>query len=154
MKKAMIKGEEGDAPVVKLLNLLINEAVRMRASDIHIEPMADRVRVRYRVDGVCIIRDNVPKGMQGPVLARMKIMSGIDIAEKRLPQDGRIKMRIGNSDIDFRVSSLPAYHGESVVLRILRPDSVKVGITGLGFDEETTTRDSSTLFDSLTASSS
>ena len=136
MKKAMLKGEEGDAPVVKLLNLLIHEAVRMRASDIHVEPMTDRVRVRYRVDGVCIIRDNIPKAMQGPVLARMKIMSGIDIAEKRLPQDGRIRMRIGNQDIDFRVSSLPAYHGESVVLRILRPDSVKVGITGLGFEQD------------------
>ena len=136
MKKAMLKGEEGDAPVVKLLNLIIHEAVRMRASDIHVEPMADRVRVRYRIDGVCIIRDNVPKGMQGAVLARLKIMSGTDIAEKRLPQDGRIRMRIGTQDIDFRVSSLPGYHGESVVLRILRPDSVKIGITGLGFEQD------------------
>ena len=136
MKKAKIAGEEADAPVVKLINLLINEAVRMRASDIHVEPMSDRVRVRYRVDGVCVIRDNVPKGMQASVLARLKIMSGIDIAEKRLPQDGRIKMRIGSQDIDFRVSSLPAYHGESVVLRILRPDSVKIGITGLGFEQD------------------
>ena len=136
MKKAMLKAEEGDAPVVKLLNLIINEAVRGRASDIHIEPMSDRVRVRYRVDGVCVVRDNIPKPMQGPVLARMKIMAGIDIAEKRLPQDGRIKMRIGNSQIDFRVSSLPAYHGESIVLRILRPDSVKIGIMGLGFEQD------------------
>ncbi len=136
MKKARIKGEEADAPVVKLINLIINEAVRMRASDIHIEPMADRVRVRYRVDGVCIVRDNIPKGMQNAVLARLKIMSGIDIAEKRLPQDGRIKMRIGKQNIDFRVSSLPAYHGESVVLRILRPDSVNIGIMGLGFEQD------------------
>jgi type IV pilus assembly protein PilB len=136
MKKALTRGDDADAPVVKLINLIINEAVRMRASDIHVEPMADRVRVRYRIDGVCIIRDNVPKGMQGPVLARLKIMSGIDIAEKRLPQDGRIKLRIGNQDVDFRVSSLPGYHGESIVLRILRPDSVKIGVTGLGFEQD------------------
>jgi type IV pilus assembly protein PilB len=128
--------EDADAPVIRLINLLISEAVRMRASDIHVEPMADRVRVRYRIDGVCINRDNIPKSMQGSVIARLKIMSGIDIAEKRLPQDGRIKMKIGNQAIDFRVSSLPAYHGESMVLRILRPDSVKIGITGLGFEED------------------
>ncbi len=134
--KKALAADEADAPVIKLINLLISEAVRTRASDIHVEPMANRVRVRYRVDGVCMNRDNIPKSMQGAVIARLKIMSGIDIAEKRLPQDGRIKMKIGNQQIDFRVSSLPAYHGESVVLRILRPDSVKVGITGLGFEED------------------
>ncbi|TWT41245.1 Type II/IV secretion system protein [Phycisphaerae bacterium RAS1] len=136
-KEALKKIEEdGDAPVIRLINLLIGEAVRMRASDIHVEPMSDRVRVRYRIDGVCICRDNVPKSMQGAVTARLKIMSGIDIAEKRLPQDGRIKMKIGAGQIDFRVSSLPAYHGESIVLRILRPDSVKIGVTGLGFEQD------------------
>ncbi|MBL8878296.1 MAG: type II/IV secretion system protein [Phycisphaerales bacterium] len=128
--------DDEEAPVIKLLNLIIQEAVRMRASDIHVEPFADRVRVRYRIDGVCIIRDNIPKHMQGPVLTRLKIMSGIDIAEKRLPQDGRIKMRIGSGQIDFRVSALPAYHGESVVLRILRPDSVRIGISGMGFEQD------------------
>jgi type IV pilus assembly protein PilB len=85
---------------------------------------------------VCLNRDNIPKSMQGSVIARLKIISGIDIAEKRLPQDGRIKMKFGTSSIDFRVSALPAYHGESVVLRILRPDSVKIGIMGLGFEED------------------
>ncbi len=138
-KSALVKAKDAadaDAPVIKLINLLIDEAVRMRASDIHIEPMSDRVVVRYRIDGVCINRDNIPKSMQGAVIARLKILSGIDIAEKRLPQDGRIKKRVGNSQIDFRVSSLPAYHGESVVLRILRPDSVKIGITGLGLEED------------------
>ncbi len=135
-KKALEADEDGDAPVVKLINLLIGEAVRGRASDIHVEPMADRVRVRYRVDGVCVVRDNIPKSMQGPVIARLKIMSGIDIAERRVPQDGRIKMLIGNQQIDFRVSSCPAYHGESIVLRILRPDNVKVGVTGLGFEQD------------------
>jgi len=134
--KKAAEAADADAPVIKLINLLISEAVRMRASDVHVEPMADRVRVRYRIDGVCIDRDNIPKSMQGPVIARLKIMSGIDIAEKRLPQDGRIKMKIGSGQIDFRVSSLPAYHGESMVLRILRPDSVKIGVVGLGFEED------------------
>ncbi len=135
-KKALAAADDAEAPVIKLINLLIGEAVRMRASDIHVEPMTDRVRVRYRIDGSCIERDNIPKSMQGPVIARLKIMAGIDIAEKRLPQDGRIKMRFGTQYIDFRVSSLPAYHGESMVLRILRPDSVKIGIVGLGFEED------------------
>jgi type IV pilus assembly protein PilB len=98
--------------------------------------MVDRVRVRYRIDGVCVERDNVPKNMQGAVLTRLKIMAGIDIAEKRLPQDGRIKMRIGGEDIDFRVSSLPSYHGESVVLRILRPEGASIGVRSLGFEED------------------
>lgn len=128
--------DEGDAPIVRLVNMIITEAVHGRASDIHIEPMGNRVRVRYRVDGVCQIRDDIPKHMQGAVNTRLKIMAGLDIAEKRVPQDGRIKMKIGAGNIDFRVSSLPAYHGESVVMRILRPDSVKVGIPALGFAED------------------
>jgi type IV pilus assembly protein PilB len=130
-------GEEGDeGPIVRLVNLVIDEAVRMRASDIHIEPMADRVRIRYRIDGVCVERDNIPKNMQAPLLARVKILSGMDIGERRLPQDGRIKRTIDNQDIDFRVSCLPGYHGESTVLRVLRPDSVNIGIQAIGFENE------------------
>ncbi len=128
--------DEDDAPVVRLVSMIITEAVNMRASDIHVEPMANRVRVRYRIDGVCIERDNIPKRMQGPVVNRFKILSDMDLAEKRVPLDGRIKMQIGGSDIDFRVSALPAYHGESVVLRILRPDAAKLGVTSLGFEED------------------
>ncbi len=132
-------GEEGldeeAAPIIRLVTMIITEAVRMRASDIHIEPMGNRVRVRYRIDGVCIERDNIPKRMQGPVINRFKIMSGIDLAEKRLPQDGRIKMIISGSDVDFRVSCLPSNHGESIVLRILRPESAKLGIQALGFED-------------------
>ena len=127
--------DESAAPIIRLVSMIIHEAVKMRASDIHIEPMANRVRVRYRVDGVCLERDNIPKRMQGPVLNRMKIMAGIDLAERRLPQDGRIQMVVSGSPIDFRVSSLPAYHGESIVLRILRPESVRLGIPALGFEE-------------------
>ncbi|MDD5327655.1 MAG: ATPase, T2SS/T4P/T4SS family [Phycisphaerae bacterium] len=128
-------GEGDDSPIVKLVNLIIDNAYHMRASDIHIEPMADRVRVRYRVDGVCLEKDNIPKNMQAPIMTRFKILSGMDIAERRLPQDGRIKRMIGDNDVDFRVSALPGNHGESVVLRILRRDSVNIGIQSLGFEQ-------------------
>ncbi len=127
-------GEEG--PIVRLINLIIDNAYHMRASDIHVEPMADRVRIRYRVDGVCLEKDNIPKNMQAPMITRLKILSGIDIAEKRLPQDGRIKRMISGDDVDFRVSVLPGNHGPSVVLRILRRDSVNIGIQSLGFEQD------------------
>jgi len=131
--------DEDSAPIIRLVTMIITEAVRMRASDIHIEPMANRVRVRYRVDGVCRERDNIPKRMQGPVINRFKIMAGIDLAERRMPGDGRIKMVVGGSDIDFRVSSLPSYHGESVVLRILRPEAAKLGVESLGLEADNKT---------------
>ena len=124
------------APIIKLVTRIITEAVEGRASDIHVEPMADRVRLRYRIDGVCIERDNLPKRMQNAVLARFKLMAGVNIAEKRVPQDGRIKLPVGEKVIDFRVSSCPAYHGESIVLRILRPDSVRIGLENLGFEAD------------------
>ncbi|MDB5172165.1 MAG: pilB, partial [Phycisphaerales bacterium] len=102
-------GEEGasdptQAPIIKLVQAMIAEAVRNRASDIHIEPMKDRVRVRYRIDGECVDRDRIPLRMKNPLISRLKIMAGIDIAEKRLPQDGRIKLTVDKSNIDFRVS--------------------------------------------------
>lgn len=133
-----VEAAEGDdeGPIIRLVNLLIDEAVHLRASDIHIEPMTDRVRVRYRVDGVCSERDNIPKHMQASVMTRVKIMSGMDISERRLPQDGRIQREIDGSKIDFRVSALPGYHGESVVLRILKPESINIGIQALGLGEE------------------
>jgi type IV pilus assembly protein PilB len=134
--RAEAAGDDTEGPVIRLVNLIIDTAYYMRASDIHVEPMVDRVRVRYRVDGVCLEKDNIPKNMQAPLIARLKILSGMDIAEKRLPQDGRIKRPIGGQDIDFRVSALPGYHGESVVLRILRPDAVNIGIQSLGFEQD------------------
>ena len=130
------KLDDDSAPIIKLINKIIDEACKIRASDIHIEPMSNRVRVRYRIDGECVERDNVPKQLQPVVMTRLKIMSGMDIAEKRLPQDGRIKKSVGGTDIDFRVSALPGYHGESMVLRILRPDAVRIGIEALGFHED------------------
>ena len=134
--RAEAAGDDNEGPVIRLVNLIIDTAYYMRASDIHVEPMADRVRVRYRVDGVCLEKDNIPKNMQAPLITRLKILSGMDIAEKRLPQDGRIKRAIGGQNIDFRVSALPGYHGESVVLRILRPDAVRIGILSLGFEQD------------------
>jgi len=134
LKAGQVAGDDG--PVVRLVNLIIDTAVNMRASDIHIEPMADRVRIRYRLDGVCFEKDNIPKNMQAPMMTRLKILSGMNIAEKRIPQDGRIKRTIGNQDVDFRVSALPGNHGESVVLRILRPDAVNIGIKALGFESD------------------
>jgi type IV pilus assembly protein PilB len=134
--RAEAAGGEDDGPIVRLVNLIIDNAYYMRASDIHIEPMVDRVRIRYRVDGVCLEKDNIPKNMQAPMMTRLKILSGMDIAEKRMPQDGRIKRMIGGDDVDFRVSALPGNHGESVVLRILRRESVNIGIQSLGFEQD------------------
>ncbi|MEM8757616.1 MAG: ATPase, T2SS/T4P/T4SS family [Planctomycetota bacterium] len=126
-----------DAPIIKLWNRILTEAVGMRASDIHLEPMTDRVRLRYRIDGVCIERDSLPKRMQNALLSRIKLMAGVNIAEKRVPQDGRIKLPIDeDTQIDFRVSSCPAYHGESVVMRILRPDAVRIGLENIGFEPD------------------
>ena len=133
---ASIDVDDDQAPIVKLVTRLITEAVRNRTSDIHIEPMEDRVLLRYRIDGVCHVRDNLPKRMQSAILARLKLMAGVNIAERRIPQDGRIKMSVDGAQIDFRVSTCPAYHGESVVLRILRPDSVRIGLVNLGFEQD------------------
>ncbi|MCH8344497.1 MAG: Flp pilus assembly complex ATPase component TadA [Planctomycetes bacterium] len=126
-----------DAPIIRLVHRMIVEAVRMRASDIHVEPMADRVVLRYRIDGVCHVRDNLPKRMQSSLLARLKLMAGMNIADKRIPQDGRIMMPVDAEQVDFRVSACPAFHGESIVLRILRSESVKVGLQNLGFEADT-----------------
>jgi type IV pilus assembly protein PilB len=127
---------DADAPIVKLVNLIIQEAVNLRSSDIHIEPFADRVRVRYRIDGVLVERDSPPRRLLGAMISRIKIMGSIDIAEKRRPQDGRIKMQVSGKDIDFRVSVLPTNHGQSIVLRILNKESIMVSIRELGFGEE------------------
>lgn len=128
--------EEGDAPVIRLVHLIIEEAVRNRASDIHIEPFAERVRIRYRIDGVLMERDSAPRRLLGAMVSRLKIMGQIDIAEKRRPQDGRIKILVAGKDIDLRVSILPTTHGQSVVMRILDRDNIKVSLQDLGFSEE------------------
>ena len=128
--------EDDSAPVIKLVNLIISEAVKMRASDIHIEPFEDRVRIRYRIDGSLVERDNAPRRLLAAIVSRVKIMGSIDIAEKRRPQDGRIKTRAGGKEYDLRVSVLPTNHGQAVVMRILDRDNIKIGIRNLGFSEE------------------
>ena len=128
-----VKGSTEDAPIIKLVNLIIQEAVKRRASDIHIEPLEHKFRVRYRIDGVLHEVPGPPKRLQGSIISRLKIMAGMDIAEKRLPQDGRIKIGIDKKELDLRVSSLPGIHGESVVMRILDKSSFLVGLEDLGF---------------------
>lgn len=128
--------EDDDAPIIRLVTLIITEAIRARTSDIHIEPMANKLRIRYRIDGVCQEIDSPPKRLQGAVISRVKIMAGIDIAEKRKPTDGRISMKVSGKGFDFRVSCLPATNGESVVLRILAKDSILVNLGELGFHED------------------
>ncbi len=125
-----------EAPIIRLVSLLILEAFRSRASDIHVEPMANRLRIRYRIDGVLHEVPAPPKRLEGAVISRIKILAGMDIAEKRLPQDGRIMVNVLGRQLDLRVSSLPGIHGESVVMRILDKSSLLLGITELGFLEE------------------
>ena len=127
--------ETSDAPVVKLVNLIITEAVALRASDIHIEPFEDRVRIRYRIDGRLVERDNPPRRLLGAILSRIKILSKLDIAERRRPQDGRIKLTADGKDYDLRVSVMPTNHGQTVVMRILDKDNIRVGIRQLGLSE-------------------
>ncbi len=128
--------DESEAPVVKLVNLIIQEAIGLRASDIHIEPFEDRVRVRYRIDGVLVERDSPPRRLLAPMISRIKIMGNIDISEKRRPQDGRIKMLIKNKHFDLRVSVLPTVHGQSVVMRVLDRANIQVNVRDLGFGED------------------
>ena len=124
-----------DAPIVRLCDQIISEAVQLRASDIHIEPFEDRVRIRYRIDGQLVEREAVPKRFQGALLSRFKILSRLDIAERRRTQDGRIKLTLGTKDLDLRVSVIPTNHGQSIVMRILDKDNIRVSLTQLGFSQ-------------------
>ena len=129
-------GGDNDAPVIRLCNLIISEAVSLRASDIHIEPFADRIRIRYRIDGNLVERDSPPRRLLAPILSRLKIMGSIDIAEKRRPQDGRIKLNLSGKHFDLRVSFLPTTNGQSVVMRILDRGNIQISIKDLGFGDE------------------
>lgn len=127
---------DSDAPIVRLVNLIFQEAINLRASDIHIEPFEDRVRVRYRIDGVLVERDSPPRRLLSAILTRLKIMGNIDITEKRRPQDGRIKVVISGKDLDVRVSIIPTNHGQSVVMRLLDKENIKISIRDLGFTDD------------------
>lgn len=128
--------DTSDAPIIKLVNHIISQSVKMGASDIHIEPYQNTFKVRYRVDGVLYDFLSPPKWMQSALLSRIKVMSKMNIAEKRLPQDGRFEVKIGDQDIDIRVSSIPITHGERIVLRLLNKSSALLKLPELGLDQE------------------
>ncbi|HEY2952281.1 MAG TPA: ATPase, T2SS/T4P/T4SS family [Verrucomicrobiae bacterium] len=126
-----------EAPVIKLANLIIVQAIKDRASDIHIEPFEKMVRLRYRVDGVLWDKTSPPKALQVPLISRIKIMSSLDIAERRLPQDGRMRVKVAGRDFDLRVSIMPTVHGEKVVLRVLDKANLSASMEKLGLDQDT-----------------
>ena len=132
----LLAEESGQAPVVKLVNLIIVQGIKKKASDIHIEPLDNDVRVRYRVDGVLHESLRPPKRMQNALVSRIKIMCGLDIAERRQPQDGKFQITMEGRKIDFRVSTLPLATGEKVVMRILDSSSLSLGLVDLGFEEK------------------
>ena len=124
---------EEEAPIIKYVHMVISEALNRRASDIHMEPLEKRFRVRYRIDGVLHEVENPPKRLQPSIVSRIKLMSNVSIAEKRVPQDGRININVGAKIIDLRVSTLPTAFGESIVMRILDKESLNLGLPQLGF---------------------
>ncbi|MBN1854798.1 MAG: type II/IV secretion system protein [Pirellulales bacterium] len=127
--------DESSAPIVRLVQLMITEAVQLRASDIHIEPFEDRVRIRYRIDGVLVERDSPPRRLLGALLSRVKILASMDIAERRRAQDGRIKITAGDKELDLRVSVMPTSHGQTCVMRLLDKENIRIGVRQLGLSE-------------------
>ncbi len=127
------EAKEDDAPIIRYVNSLIVDAIRRKASDIHLEPLEKRFRVRFRIDGVLQEMKGPPKRLQASVISRLKLMAEVSLAEKRIPQDGRIQARTGGRDIDLRVSVLPTVYGESIVMRILDKEGLKLGLPELGF---------------------
>ncbi|PKK82220.1 MAG: type II secretion system protein GspE [candidate division Zixibacteria bacterium HGW-Zixibacteria-1] len=135
-KQRLASFQEDDAPVVKLVNLIINQAVKTKASDIHIEPDEDQLRVRYRINGVMKEEASPPKNLQSEIISRIKVASNMDVSEKRLPQDGRLMVRVDGSDVDLRISTLPTIHGEKVVIRILDRRILEMGLDHLGISND------------------
>jgi len=132
-----LKDLASEAPIIRLVNLLITRAVESRASDIHIEPFEDELKVRYRIDGVLHETESVPKKLQAAIVSRLKIMAKLNIAERRLPQDGRIRLKVGSIEVDLRVSTIPILHGESLVMRILQKEGIVIDLNKLGFPPQT-----------------
>ncbi|GLI34765.1 GspE/PulE family protein [Desulforhabdus amnigena] len=131
-----LKGLAQEAPIVRLVNILISRALDMRASDIHFEPFEHSFQVRSRVDGVLFDLDQPPKTMQAAIISRLKLMANLNIAERRLPQDGKIKLKFGNRDVDIRVSTVPTIYGESIVLRLLAQEAVDYNLASVGMDPQ------------------
>jgi general secretion pathway protein E len=132
-----LKDLASEAPVIRLVSLIITNALETRASDIHVEPFENRLIVRYRIDGVLHEIESPPRRLSAAVISRIKIMANLDIAERRLPQDGRIRLRVQGKEIDLRVSTVPTMHGESVVMRILDKGGVALDFKRLGFEDDT-----------------
>ena len=128
-----LKDLASEAPIIKLVNMVINRAVESRASDIHIEPFEDELKVRYRIDGVLHDVESIPKKLQAAIISRIKIMAKMNIAERRLPQDGRIKLRVAEKEVDLRVSTIPVLYGEDIVMRILLKEGIVIDLDQLGF---------------------
>ena len=128
--------DTSDAPIIKLVNLMLSQAVKARASDIHIEPYQNRIKVRYRVDGILYDMLSPPKHVQSTLISRIKIMARLNIAEKRLPQDGRIEIKIGDKNVDIRVSTIPTAFGERIVLRLLDKTNVLLKVSDLGMSDQ------------------
>src|SRR5207245_2143784 len=126
-----------EAPVIKLANLILVQAIKDRASDIHIEPFERMVRLRYRIDGALLDKTPPPKNLQVALVSRLKIMSSLDIAERRLPQDGRMRVKVAGRDFDLRVSFLPTVHGEKCVLRVLDKSNLSASMDKIGLDADT-----------------
>ncbi len=126
-----------EAPVIRLVNLVISKAIENKASDIHFEAFEDQVKVRYRIDGVLYNTESPPKRLQAAIISRIKIMSEMNIAERRLPQDGRVRLRIMGKKVDLRVSTIPTIYGESVVMRVLDRSSIMISLEDLGFPANT-----------------
>src|SRR4030065_1904804 len=131
-----LKNLASEAPIIRLVNLLITRAVESRASDIHIEPFEDELKVRYRIDGVLHEVESTPKRLYAAIISRIKIMAKLNIAERRLPQDGRIRLKVGEKEVDLRVSTIPILHGESMVMRILHKEGIVIDLDLLGFPPE------------------
>lgn len=136
MDAGQLEKASEDAPVIKLVSMLLNEAVRIKASDIHIEPFEKKVRTRFRIDGMLKEMQSHPKKMHAAVVSRIKIISNLDIAERRKPQDGRSKTKVGEREIDMRVSILPVVHGEKVVIRVLDSSNLQLDLGMLGFEQD------------------
>src|SRR5512139_1465914 len=132
-----LKDLASEAPIIRLVNLILTRAIESRASDIHVEPFEDELKVRYRIDGVLHETESTPKKLQAAIVSRIKIMAKLNIAERRLPQDGRIKLKVGPKEVDLRVSTIPVMHGESIVMRILHKEGIVVDLNLLGFPPET-----------------
>ena len=132
-----VRNQSDEGPVVKMVNMILVQALKEKASDIHIEPFEKTIKLRYRIDGNLIEASSPPKALQLPMASRIKILAGLDIAERRLPQDGRFRIRVSGKEIDLRISMLPTVHGEKVVIRILDKSALSGSVQGLGLDERT-----------------